>query len=407
MFGLGLFVFGNIIVDLFPSQTHYILFFLFCQPFHRHLDTIHGLSFLLVMSLSAPDRVPLGPLPLSRFVPPANNIPSPISLPTKRNAPSASSSLDAVKTRKVSRADEGGLETLRKSRMKEVTPKAKEVTPKVKAVLERDDLGVGRSPARRLFVGSAEAIKRYVDVRRRAEWTLMTMIHCSLGISGAIATSSSIPVQARRATVSMPSMDALLNPHEASDNDTRSHPLPLTAPGNIPLHDPGFTIHADPTSTVPPPPFSVGIGTPKSKRTTTRTTTHATDLALDAIAHIPSSASSSRTNGTLYDDDQENVPPSRTASQVSVRSSPSRSGGSMWKGDEDVYLSSGGSGRRRLRTTERSKLGLGSVLRGEVDVNGAGDDDENELTPGRREAVMKEKERGKGKASMAQEVDRI
>ncbi|CAD6575740.1 MAG: hypothetical protein TREMPRED_001483 [Tremellales sp. Tagirdzhanova-0007] len=340
------------------------------------------------MSLSAPDRVPLGPLPLSRFVPPANNIPSPISLPTKRNAPSASSSLDAVKTRKVSRADEGGLETLRKSRMKEVTPKAKEVTPKVKAVLERDDLGVGRSPARRLFVGSAEAIK-------------------SLGISGAIATSSSIPVQARRATVSMPSMDALLNPHEASDNDTRSHPLPLTAPGNIPLHDPGFTIHADPTSTVPPPPFSVGIGTPKSKRTTTRTTTHATDLALDAIAHIPSSASSSRTNGTLYDDDQENVPPSRTASQVSVRSSPSRSGGSMWKGDEDVYLSSGGSGRRRLRTTERSKLGLGSVLRGEVDVNGAGDDDENELTPGRREAVMKEKERGKGKASMAQEVDRI
>ncbi len=48
-----------------------------------------------------------------------------------------------------------GYETVKRSRMKVVTPKAK-------AVLERDDLGVGRSPARRLFVGEEHGEMRYV-----------------------------------------------------------------------------------------------------------------------------------------------------------------------------------------------------------------------------------------------------
>ena len=350
------------------------------------------------MSLPAPSRMPLGPLPLSRFVLPANTIPSPISIPTKRNGPSASSSLDAVKIRKVSRVDEGGSETLKRSRVKEVTPKAK-------AVLERDDLGVGRSPARRLFVGNGEGIKRYVDAPWRAGIIADGDKHCSLGISGAVATSSTVTVQTRSALASYPPIDSFASPHEASDNDTRSHASPHPLNGNIPLHDPGFTIHADHTSTQPH--HGAGIRTPKSKRTITRTTAQPTDLALDAEVHIPSSASSSHTNGTLYDDDQENIPPSRTPSQVSARSTPSRPDEKAWEADEEMYISSGGSGRRRLRTIERSKLGLGSVLRGEVDVDGAGEDDEDELTPGRREVVMREKDRGKGKASMAQEVDRF
>lgn len=107
------------------------------------------------MSMSAPARVPLGPLPLSRFVPSLNSFPSPISLPSKRNAPVASSSQEGVKVRKMSRTDEDGHETIRRSRVKEVTPKAK-------AVLERDDLGVGKSPARRLFVDDCPAGTRYV-----------------------------------------------------------------------------------------------------------------------------------------------------------------------------------------------------------------------------------------------------
>ena len=94
--------------------------------------------------MSAPSRVPLAALPLSRYIPAANTLPSPISLPTKRNAATMSAETEGKRVRKVSRTEEEGYETIKRSRVKEVTPKAK-------AVLERDDLGVGRSPARRLF----------------------------------------------------------------------------------------------------------------------------------------------------------------------------------------------------------------------------------------------------------------
>ena len=40
--------------------------------------------------------------------------------------------------------------------------RTKEVTPKAKAVLERDDLGIGKSPARRLFVHDGKGDMRYV-----------------------------------------------------------------------------------------------------------------------------------------------------------------------------------------------------------------------------------------------------
>lgn len=65
-----------------------------------------------------------------------------------------------------------------------------------------------------------------------------------------------------------------------------------------------------------------------------------------------------------------------------------------------------GSGRKRCRTLERSKLGLGSVLGktspGEGDEGGAADAEEEELTPGRKEV-----DRRKEKSRMTREVDRI
>lgn len=185
--------------------------------------------------------------------------------------------------------------------------------------------------------------------------------------------------------------------------------MPLSSTDNIPLHDPGFTIFAADTADTAPH-LGVGIGTPKSKRTVTSTTSNP-ESAPYALAHIPSSASSSRSNGTMFDDDQENIPPvwslHSTPSKHSVRSSPSKHGASEYGADEEIFSSPGGSGRRKLRTIERSKLGLGSVLRGEISGEPDEDGEEDELTPGRREGLAKEKEKGKGKARMAREVDRI
>jgi len=94
-----------------------------------------------------------------------------------------------------------------------------------------------------------------------------------------------------------------------------------------------------------------------------------------------------------------------TPSKDSARSTPSKSGASKYEAEEETYISSGGSGRRRLRKIERSKLGLESVLRGEE--NGDNEEDEEELTPGRREALARFMDKGKGKAKLAREIDRI
>lgn len=51
--------------------------------------------------------------------------------------------------RKVSYTDAEGIETIKRTRVKQVTPKAK-------ALLEKDELGIGKSPARRLFVDASQ-----------------------------------------------------------------------------------------------------------------------------------------------------------------------------------------------------------------------------------------------------------
>jgi len=119
-----------------------------CHPFNPRPPSIMASS----SSYNLRPRLPLCQLPLSRFVPGHNAFPSPVSIPLKRNAPSSSSTstLDSPgKMRKVSYTDNEGEETIRRTRVKQITPQAK-------SILERDDLGVGRSPARRLFVTDVE-----------------------------------------------------------------------------------------------------------------------------------------------------------------------------------------------------------------------------------------------------------
>lgn len=93
-------------------------------------------------------RRPLDPLPLSQFtglpLPPP---PSPISLPNKRSLISSpgriGESSTSSKHRKVSGEHEGQ-ETIRR--------KKSDITPRAKRALAEDELGTGKSPARRLFV---------------------------------------------------------------------------------------------------------------------------------------------------------------------------------------------------------------------------------------------------------------
>ena len=97
-------------------------------------------------------RHPLSSLPLYHYVPAADIMPSPPSIPLKRsNPPSGAESTVSVSPQKQRRlnkttSDHGrGDETVKKKDSSRV------VTPKVKDILDKDDLGTGKSPARRLF----------------------------------------------------------------------------------------------------------------------------------------------------------------------------------------------------------------------------------------------------------------
>ncbi|WWC97276.1 hypothetical protein V866_004155 [Kwoniella sp. B9012] len=132
----------------------------------------------IASSSRARTRTPLISLPLTTFIQPipssSSSFPSPVSLPSKRGPSSLSvpSSPGSTKARKVSRTETDGSETVRKARVATSGSgkgKGKEqvddderavevgVTPRIKNVLEKDDLGVGKSPARRLFVNDRES----------------------------------------------------------------------------------------------------------------------------------------------------------------------------------------------------------------------------------------------------------
>ncbi|WWC85500.1 uncharacterized protein L201_000364 [Kwoniella dendrophila CBS 6074] len=144
------------------------------------------MSLIASSSRQTRSRQPLISLPLTTFIQPAffsstiPCLPSPKSLSSHKRGPSTllePSSPGNSKTRKVSRTEQDGTETIRKTRVTRSTSrtiaKGKQrqqdedtemtsdgegqleigVTPRIKNILSRDDLGTGKSPARKLFVG--------------------------------------------------------------------------------------------------------------------------------------------------------------------------------------------------------------------------------------------------------------
>ena len=187
-------------------------------------------------------------------------------------------------------------------------------------------------------------------------------------------------------------------------------PTPTENGADLDSHDPGFLVYPDPLSTI-----GVGIGTPKSRRTTSDMPPP--PLAMDAGLHIPSSPSSSIASSIKRLEDQENIPPSLSSTPAkastpgSTKTAKSKSGGAWYDDDETiagvqgvvgiiVAESSGARGISGSRRTGKSKLA--QVIAGEMEEDPEeGEDDGEELTPGRSLGVRK----GKGKERMTQEVE--
>lgn len=93
-------------------------------------------------------RRPLESLPLSHYT--ALPLPpSPISLSSKRSLTSSPGRIGESSTSKLRKVSGGvsgmdGAETIRR--------KKSEITPRAKKALAEDEMGIGKSPARRLFV---------------------------------------------------------------------------------------------------------------------------------------------------------------------------------------------------------------------------------------------------------------
>ncbi|KAK8844576.1 hypothetical protein IAR55_006423 [Kwoniella newhampshirensis] len=352
-------------------------------------------------------RKPLSVLPITLFLPHVSSLPSPISLPAKRAPSTFDSPMKSPggKARKVSRTEKDGSETVRKARIPQRdatemdasgsgcrspirTASGSEspmrITPKVKRVLERDDLGTGRSPARRLFAEEERPIS---------------------GIRGAIVTPPSN--KTHRGLAPSPPISDVQSPKSvtADPNSPFFVPEPISGPThdpNVNIHDPGFVILPD----IDLPP-SAGLRTPRS-RPAGSTSVRAGAGSL--LISPPSSPSSSWT--TVADlENQENIPPL----PYSTRSTPSKytsTSTSTYADDEvDRFLSApstststSGSGTRRR---ERSKLmNEVSILRGEVELSRDKDEVEEgeELTPGRKVEVS---DKGKARERLTMEVDSI
>lgn len=269
----------------------------------------------------------------------------------------------------------------------------------------------------------------------------------SSGISGAVATPPSAPSRALapsppiNESPSGPSSITIPTAQSASSSrsSTRESYFPLqpVAPASprpaelaplengteLSIHDPGFEIFADmnadagaSSSTSAGVGLGVGIGTPNSRRIANTGVTDSTTMVLEPESFVPSPTPSSN----RYED-QENIPPSlrSTPSNTSLRSTftPSKSksipnshpssacsaststsstGSSTWYDDDETFVL--GSGRR---FHGRSKLA--QVIAGEVPDSGEQEDAQGgeDLTPGK----MGERNKDKGKAKMAEEVD--
>ncbi|KAL7420236.1 hypothetical protein Q5752_005203 [Cryptotrichosporon argae] len=325
-------------------------------------------------------RAPLAPLPLTRFASTYLQLPSPVSLPTKRAHPpspfkptlsastSAATGRAAVAVGSASRVHEA--EPSRKVRRlsdPESDPDEVDATPRasVRDVLGMDDLGVGRSPARRLFADSPSTKQPHapglapsspIESRRRVTRSV------SPRKASSSRTSVTKPAVETRAVAVLPAAWVV------DLNGARRN-----------AHDPGFSVHVDDDAARKSALASVRSAAPP--------------MSPSPSLFAPSTPSKDRHN------DQENVPPTprrtpRSGSGATPRVSgttPIRTPGSASTGrtmsDADLVLASGS------RTRERSRLGMQSM----VALAGATDDDE--LTPGRP--------RRTGKASVKREVDMV
>ncbi|KGB79880.1 hypothetical protein CNBG_5718 [Cryptococcus deuterogattii R265] len=177
-------------------------------------------------SLRSRTHSPLAELPLDRYVPAKRASTSPTPRGSKRHQPyastSTSTSTSTVASSSKDRLGEGEGEDgeWTKSPIKKRT---RTVTPRVKQVLDRDDLGVGKSPARRLFTASiAES----------------SSSHSSLGgISGAVLTppfNTEIRATQTQTETETPIQNKTLIQYEDGNGNKKED-----------IHDPGFIIHPD------------------------------------------------------------------------------------------------------------------------------------------------------------------
>ncbi|KAE8540549.1 hypothetical protein D1P53_003499 [Cryptococcus gattii VGV] len=167
-------------------------------------------------SLRSRTHSPLAELPLDRYVPAKRASTSPTPRGSKRHQPYASSSTSVASSSK-DRLGEDGEWTKSPSKKRTRT-----VTPRVKQVLDRDDLGVGKSPARRLFATSiAES----------------SSSHSSLGgISGAVLTLPfNAEIHATQSQTQTPTSIQNQTSIQYEDGNGNKEDI----------HDPGFVIHPD------------------------------------------------------------------------------------------------------------------------------------------------------------------
>ncbi|WWC67146.1 uncharacterized protein I206_101053 [Kwoniella pini CBS 10737] len=344
------------------------------------------------LTRSSTTRTPLLPLPIMSSIQfqSSSTLPSPVSLPTKRGFVSSEpSSSGGSKARKVSRAEKDGSETIRKTRSSSRKGKERQVkdddndeeveigvTPKIRNVLNTDDLGTGKSPARRLFVNG--------NTQRESPIS---------GISGAISTP---PKYHRGLAPSPPFSDSPSNPASTSHStymtgieiDVQSAPSPELLPTAVLETDCGFEIYES---------------TQEEMREMDEQSASIIMQRGPSISRSNSPALSEVEQNMMYN--QENIqplpsisyPPSPISKSRSNRSTPSKY---STTDDEEIismYLNApsyspstissiSGSGTRRR---ERSKL-INEVLllRGENIMGSKRDevmdvDEKEELTPGR------------------------
>ncbi|WVQ85146.1 hypothetical protein IAT38_007311 [Cryptococcus sp. DSM 104549] len=364
-------------------------------------------------------RRPLAPLPLSHFPasPSASSStlpntypapPSPLSLPLKRSP--STTSLGAS-PRKVSRGSKD-VDVRRTEREIGASERVRRsgsggVTPRVKKVLERDDLGTGKSPARRLFGVTPE---RPIS-----------------GISGAVVTPPTNPhttYPPRGLLAPSPPID---EPQSYFPDVTASGETEHENGAEVDVHDPGFVVHQDDAA--------AGSGAGSSSTSVSAPLTPRSRGTPAIALSAPSSPAPSSPLPPLELENQENIPPpsythpSSPKSKISFHNSPSKYSTS----DVDRYLSapstsasassstltlSGGSGLGSgsgTRRRERSKL-VNEVLllRGEVELKRPGTPSrgasqsweitvEEELTPGRVTRSAK----GKAREALVREVEGV